>query len=115
MDERLKKVTTVTVVTTVVTTFNRYKDLLFSILNHWLRPLRPFSQSLFILIIHSVFNRFLHSHFTLCVELENYRNGCNQLFNVMIFRHLQVDEVVTEVVTVVTKLHNYLQINKLRL
>lgn len=42
MDERLKKVTTVTVVTTVVTTLNRYKTLFFSVLNHWLRPLRPF-------------------------------------------------------------------------
>ena len=115
MDERLKKVTTVTVVTTEVTTLNCCKLLLFNSLQRWLRPLRPFLHLLFIFKIHSVFNRILHSHFSLCVELENYRNGCNQLFNVMIFRHLQFDEVVTEVVTVVTKSYNYLQINKLRL
>ncbi len=115
MDERVKKVTTVTVVTTEVTTVNCYKSLLFNSLQLRLQPLRPFSHLLFILKIHSVFNRFLHSHFSLCVELENYRNGCNQLFNILIFRYLQVDEVVTKVVTVVTKSHNYLQINKLRL
>jgi hypothetical protein len=81
MDERLKKVTTVTVVTTVATTSERYKYLIFNSLNHWLQPLQPFSYLYFILITHSVFNRILHSYFFLCVELENYRNGCNQPLN----------------------------------
>lgn len=108
MDERLKKVTTVTVVTTVVTTSERYKHLIFSILNHWLQPLQPFSYLYFILITHSVFNRILHSYFFLCVELENYRNGCNQAINKFKINYLHSFKVVTTVVTVVTKSHNYL-------
>jgi hypothetical protein len=115
MDERLIKVTTVTVVTTVDTTSKHYKILLFNVLNYWLQPLRPFSYLLLILIIHSDFNRFLQSSFISCVELENYRHGRNLLFNTLIFIDLQLKEVVTEVVTVVTKSRNYLQINKLRL
>ena len=50
----------------------------------------------------------------MCVELKNYRNGCNQAVNKLKFNYLQFDEVVTELVTVVTKSHNYIQINKLR-
>ena len=114
MDERLKKVTTVTIVTAVDTTFKRYKVLLFSILKQRLRPLRPFLQLIFMRIIHSVFNGSLNTYFFSREQLENYRHGCNQLFNFMVFRHLHFSEVVTEVVTVVTKSHNYLQINKLR-
>jgi hypothetical protein len=90
MDERLKKVTTVTVVTTVVTTSKSYKYIIFNNLNHWLQPLQPFSYLLFIRITHSVFNRILHSYFFLCVELENYRNGCNQAINKFKINYLHV-------------------------
>jgi len=115
MDERLKKVTTVTTVTTVVTTDKAFKVLLFNILNHRLQPLQPFQYLFYNTTIHSAFLVFLNSYFSLCVELKNYRHGCNHLFNYLLFKHLQKIEVVTEVVTVVTKTHNYLKINKLRL
>lgn len=115
MDEIIKKVTTVTVVTTRVTTLKRCISLFINNLNRWLRLLRPFSHLLFIIIIHSTFYKFLRSIFCSCVQLENYRNGRNQLLMVLIFNYLQFIKVVTEVVTVVTKSHNYLQFNKLRL
>ena len=88
--------------------------LIYNRLQRWLRRLRPFSHLIFILIINSVLNRILYSYFFLCVELKNYRNGCNQAVNKLKFNYLQFDEVVTELVTVVTKSHNYIQINKLR-
>ena len=114
MDEKVKKVTVITVVTTVFTTLICCKLLIYNRLQRWLRRLRPFSHLIFILIINSVLNRILHSYFFLCVELKNYRNGCNQAVNKLKFNYLQFDEVVTEVATVVTKSHNYIQINKLR-
>ena len=114
MDEKVKKVTVITVVTTVFTTLICCKLLIYNRLQRWLRRLRPFSHLIFILIINSVLNRILYSYFFLCVELKNYRNGCNQAVNKLKFNYLQFDEVVTEVATVVTKSHNYIQINKLR-